>query len=82
MEGREMIEQTEAIAEPLGNPIGTVILKAQVSNNGFKLKASGTHWELLNVAAAIIDHISVDSQTTLEDTIGAMVEILMQEDVQ
>lgn len=76
-----MSKQQEATTEAIGSPIGTKILSAQVSKNGFKLKASGTNWELLNIAAALIDHVAVAQQTDHEDTIGAVIEILMQDEI-
>lgn len=70
----------EATVERIGSPVGTTILKAQISKKGMKLKAKGTPWELINVAATIIDNVAVDTQASLEDVIGALIEVLAQEE--
>jgi hypothetical protein len=71
----------EAEAQPLGNPIGTEILTTTVTEEGLKLDFSGTDWELLNIAATLVDHLSVKRQTAHEETLEAIIEILFQEEV-
>ena len=75
-----MARVEEATAEPIGSDIGTVVIKASVSNKGLKMKVKGTAWEQLNVAAALIDNVCVTEQASIEDAIEALVEILLQKE--
>lgn len=70
--------EQECIKEPIGSPVGTVLLKVKKTPSGIRLRGKGDPWEMLNIAATIIDNVAVDTQIQIEDVIGAIAEILFQ----
>lgn len=68
----------ECIKEVIGSPIGTTLLKVKKTKKGMRVRGHGDPWEMLNIAATIIDNVAVDQQVPLEDVIGAIAEILFQ----
>ena len=72
------MEKEVCTKEPIGSDEGTILCVVTKTKGGISLEANGSPWEMLNIAATIIDTVSVQTQTSIEDTIGAFVEILAQ----
>ena len=69
----------EAYTEPLGSKDGTLLLKVKKKKGGFKTKASATGFELLQIAAMLIDTVSTESNVPHAEALGAVTELLQGE---
>ena len=66
----------EGKKERIGSKEGAILVVATKGFGGIKVETSGTAYELLNVAAILVDNIAVESGVGHEETIGAFIELL------
>ena len=66
----------EAIAEPIGSPIGHKVVRAKSVKGGVKVKAEGTPMEILTVAAVLIDQVMWDYSVPLHEVFSTVEEII------
>ena len=71
-----MSKNKEATTEHIGSDEGTVLLKVKKTKTGIKTKADATAFELLQIAAMLIDTVAVDTQTEHYEALGAITELL------
>ena len=71
-----MKQQKEATAEPLGSPKGTMLLKVKKSKTGMRTHVDATGFELIQIAAMLVDEVSVQSNTPHEEVLGAVAEFI------
>ena len=68
--------KTEVMKELMGSEVGTVLLKVKKTKEGTKTKADATAFELLQIAAMLIDTVAVDTQTEHYEALEAIAELL------
>ena len=71
-----MDKTEEVVTEYIGSKVGTVMLKVKKTKSGIKTKADATGFELLQIAAMLIDMVAVDTQTEHDEALGAVIELL------
>ncbi len=74
------MSKQEVYTEYIGSKKGTILLKVKKTASGIKTKADATGFELLQIAAMLVDTVSVDTQVPHEEALGAIIEILQGED--
>jgi len=75
-----MRRKEEAYTEYLGSEAGTTLLKVKKTKSGIKVKVAGTGYELLQIAAILIDSVAVDTQVPHSEALGAVMEFLEEGD--
>ena len=71
-----MEQQEEAFAEALGSKEGTLLLKVKKKRGGYKTKVDATGFELIQIAAMLVDEVAVQSNVPHEEVLGSLAEIL------
>ena len=71
-----MKKQAEATAEPLGSSKGTMLLKVKKSKTGMKTQVDASGFELIQIAAMLVDEVAVQSNVPHEEVLGAVAEFI------
>lgn len=66
--------------EYIGSPTGTTVIKVKRKKHGLSIKAEGKPFELLQVCAVIVQTVQQQTGCSKQDAVGAMLEIIYQED--
>ena len=76
-----MKQQKEATAEPLGSMAGTLLLKVKKGKKGgMRTKVDATGFELIQIAAMLVDEVAVQSNVPHEEVLGSLAELLYEKD--
>ncbi len=71
----------EGTKEYIGSPVGTILVKAKRKKKGMSINATGKPMELLQVTAVILETIQQQTGASKQDVVGALLEIVYQEEV-
>jgi len=66
--------------EYVGSPDGTTIIKVKKKKHGISAKISGKPYELLQIAALLVETVQTNTGASKQDAVGALLEIIYQED--
>lgn len=67
--------------EYIGSPAGTTLVKVKRKSKGISAKIEGKPYELLQIAALLLDTVQGNTGASKQDVVGALLEIVYQEEV-
>lgn len=70
----------EAKAEYIGSPPGTTLIKVKKKPKGISAKIKGTPFELLQIAAVMLETIQDTTGASKKEVVGALLEVVYQDE--